>query len=356
MAHQDDLSPTLKTPRINKDLAQETTQVPATTDQALDATRKAPVVNRPTLPSSPANTSDHVPPVVAQPVAWWLQAPPPPEAPTTSPEATETPANEQTASEPFEAAAAPDDAATGPVPAVDLTADLASSNVDRYASSYEEYATNVFAAIPDAPVGADSEEPHAVLPPPDQPQIEQYHEVFAEPVIAEIPVSAPEIAEISADASLNPAAPAAVAPPPAWVQALQHADEVGLTEPAISAEPDFEENAMPQVQWEYCRVQLDSGSYTKSQNVGRYPYYVRVAVDYYGGEVPPTVTFSEDTDALDRPHKIWGQILGQLGLANWEMINIYTGTAKDYALVNVMAYFKRTVQPDRRVSEPKLTV
>ncbi len=108
------------------------------------------------------------------------------------------------------------------------------------------------------------------------------------------------------------------------------------------------------IQWEYCRVQVDSGMY--KQTVGRYPYFVRVSIDYYGEDTPPTENFGEDTDQMDRPNKVWGRVVGLLGLANWEMVNVYLGTAKDLSLINVMAYFKRPVQPGRKVNEPKVQI
>ena len=49
-----------------------------------------------------------------------------------------------------------------------------------------------------------------------------------------------------------------------------------------------------------------------------------------------------------------GEVVGLLGLANWEMVNVYLGTAKDLSLVNVMAYFKRPVQAGRSVGDPKI--
>jgi hypothetical protein len=113
---------------------------------------------------------------------------------------------------------------------------------------------------------------------------------------------------------------------------------------------------MADLQWEYCRVQLDSGMYSQKPAVGRYPYFVRIFIDYYGADVPPTATFGEDTDQIERPSKLWGRVVGQMGLANWEMINVYPGSNKDLSLVNVMAYFKRPVQPGRRVDEPKIVL
>lgn len=124
-----------------------------------------------------------------------------------------------------------------------------------------------------------------------------------------------------------------------------------------TADSDIEEDeAMTNVQWEYCRVQLDSGSYGQRQALGRLPYFVRITVDYYGTDVPPPTAFGEDTDQIERPNKLWGQVLGLLGMANWEMINLFTGPTKDLALVNMMAYFKRPVQPGRKVNEPRLTL
>ncbi len=113
---------------------------------------------------------------------------------------------------------------------------------------------------------------------------------------------------------------------------------------------------MANVQWEYCRVQLDSGSYGQKQTIGRLPYFVRITIDYYGADVVPPTAIGEDTDQIERPNRLWGQVLGLLGLANWEMVNLYTGPVKDLALVNVMAYFKRPVIAGRRVNEPRIAV
>ncbi len=113
---------------------------------------------------------------------------------------------------------------------------------------------------------------------------------------------------------------------------------------------------MTPVQWEFCRVQLDSGMYSQKPDVGRVPYFIRVSIDFYGADTPPTVTFGEDTDQIDRPGKVWGRVLGLLGMANWEMVGVHPGGAKDLSLVNVMAYFKRPVQAGRRVDEPKITL
>ncbi len=113
---------------------------------------------------------------------------------------------------------------------------------------------------------------------------------------------------------------------------------------------------MANTQWEYCRIQLDSGSYGQKQTIGRYPYFVRVTLDYYGADYVGTEVFGEDTDQIERPNKMWGQILGLMGMANWELVNVFTGPTKDLALVNVMAYMKRPVQPGRRVNEPKIVL
>jgi hypothetical protein len=162
-----------------------------------------------------------------------------------------------------------------------------------------------------------------------------------------------------------PAPPPPLAPTPAPPVRLPDRTPTPATPPPVRFAPPAphvavseteEEAAMANVQWEYCRVQLDSGSYGQRQALGRLPYFARITVDYYGTDVPPPTVFGEDTDQIERPNKLWGQVLGLLGMANWEMINLFTGPTKDLALVNMMAYFKRPVQPGRRVNEPRLTL
>jgi hypothetical protein len=108
-------------------------------------------------------------------------------------------------------------------------------------------------------------------------------------------------------------------------------------------------------QWEYCRAQLDAGQYSQRQT-DRMPYYVRVTVEYYGADAPQPLTFSEDTDQIDKPNRLWGRVLGQLGAAEWELVNVYLGGPKDFGILSAMAYFKRPVAPGRQVNEPRLTL
>jgi hypothetical protein len=184
------------------------------------------------------------------------------------------------------------------------------------------------------------------------------------------PAEYDEIVPLARGAAASPAVPPP-APAPAVLPSKSPPARLPTRTPDVGAPPPIrfappapqaldreteEEEAMANVQWEYCRVQLDSGTYGQRQALGRYPYFARITVDYYGTEVPPPTVFGEDTDQIDRPNKLWGQVLGLLGMANWEMVNLYTGPTKDLALVNMMAYFKRPVQPGRNVNEPRLTL
>ena len=115
---------------------------------------------------------------------------------------------------------------------------------------------------------------------------------------------------------------------------------------------EMEEEDTPVKMYEYCRVVLDSGQY--SQSLGRYPYFVRVALDYFGGQSTPSYKFNQDTDKVEGPDKTWGRMLGMLGAAGWEMVNITIGKAKDMSILEAMAYFKRPVEDGREVDQPKI--
>jgi hypothetical protein len=106
--------------------------------------------------------------------------------------------------------------------------------------------------------------------------------------------------------------------------------------------------------FEYCRLVLDSGRYGNSQ--GRYPYFVRVTVDYYGAQETPSYVFSQDTDKMEGPDKTWGRMLGLLGTAGWEMVSVTIGKAKDLSILEAMAYFKRPMQEGRAVDQPKVSL
>jgi hypothetical protein len=106
--------------------------------------------------------------------------------------------------------------------------------------------------------------------------------------------------------------------------------------------------------FEYCRVVIDSGQYSQTQ--GRYPYFVRVTLDYYGAHSTPSYKFNQDTDKMDGPDKSWGRMLGLLGAAGWEMINITIGKAKDLSILEAMAYFKRPVEEGREIDQPAISL
>jgi hypothetical protein len=128
-----------------------------------------------------------------------------------------------------------------------------------------------------------------------------------------------------------------------------------ISKPIIPTNENFleeEDEDMRDVKWEYCRMVLDSGRYPQQQNLGRYPYFVRVTIEYYGTADPINRKFSEDTDEMEGPERTWGRLLGLLGAAGWELINFNLGRAKDQGLFEAMAYFKRPVQEGRKVDEP----
>jgi hypothetical protein len=107
-------------------------------------------------------------------------------------------------------------------------------------------------------------------------------------------------------------------------------------------------------QWEYCRLQLDSGMYSQSQTAKRYPYYIRIQIEYFSAGEPISNSFSRDTDKMDEPNRVWGQAIGLLGAAGWEMLSINLGKIRDMTLLDATAYFKRPIEAGRRVDEPKV--
>jgi hypothetical protein len=59
----------------------------------------------------------------------------------------------------------------------------------------------------------------------------------------------------------------------------------------------------------------------------------------------------------------WKQVIGMLGLAGWEMVNIqhgdYAGRAAENSTLSwntVVAYFRRPVLPNRPITEPKISL
>ncbi len=106
--------------------------------------------------------------------------------------------------------------------------------------------------------------------------------------------------------------------------------------------------------FEYCRLVLDAGQY--SQTTGRYPYFVRVTVDYYGAQESPSYKFNQDTDKMEGPDKTWGRMLGLLGAAGWEMVNFTIGKVKDRSILDAVAYFKRPVEAGRAVDQPAISL
>ncbi len=107
-------------------------------------------------------------------------------------------------------------------------------------------------------------------------------------------------------------------------------------------------------QWEYSRLQLDAGSYGQSQTVKRYPYYIRIQIEYFGAGLPVTTSFNRDTDKIEEPNRVWGQTLGLLGMAGWEMVSVDLGKVRDMTLLEATAYFKRPVEPGRPVDQPRV--
>jgi len=106
--------------------------------------------------------------------------------------------------------------------------------------------------------------------------------------------------------------------------------------------------------WEYCRLQLDAGAYSKSQAVKQYPYYIRVQMEYFGATEPVSTSHMEDSDQMERPNTVWGRSLGLLGAAGWELVSVNLGKVKDNTLVDATAYFKRPVEAGRRTDEPRI--
>jgi hypothetical protein len=121
----------------------------------------------------------------------------------------------------------------------------------------------------------------------------------------------------------------------------------------IFFEDDLEEDDMAKT-YEYCRLALDSGRY--SQQAGRYPYFIRITLNYYGASVSPTSKFTQDTDEIEGPDKAWGRMLGQLGAAGWEMINLAIGKARDLSLLEATAYFKRPIEEGRAIDQPQVSL
>jgi len=107
-------------------------------------------------------------------------------------------------------------------------------------------------------------------------------------------------------------------------------------------------------QWEYCRLQLDAGSYSQSQTVKRFPYYIRIQIEYFGAGLPVMTSFNHDTDKIEEPNRVWGQALGLLGMSGWEMVSVDLGKVRDMTLLDATAYFKRVVEPGRPVDQPRV--
>lgn len=372
----DDNQPTVKVPRIVKHPDERIPE--SASDDVIDPTIPLEAVKPPaaTAPEhhanaaparddEPANTSGTWATPPAQPTIWWMQSQPvapPPEPPKPD---TPDPAVFEVSTRPL----------TEPPP--ELLKALG------FADAFGAHPTAVPAPPPppsaSAPSDWESPAPQpplpfiaeapatSVTPPTNAPEppvwMPSWHTPTPAPqppppVVAEPPTpppppiyEAPAPPRFTTPIEAPPPPPSVVTPPaqsmpPQWAQSFTQS----------TAESGEEDDDMAVHQWEYCRVQLDSGMYSQKQTVTRYPYFIRVTIDYYGGEVPPPQTFSEDTDQVDRPNRIWGQVLGALGLANWEMVNINLGTARDLSLVNIMAYFKRPVQEGRKVNEPRVSM
>lgn len=119
---------------------------------------------------------------------------------------------------------------------------------------------------------------------------------------------------------------------------------------------------MAEQHWEYCRLWLDGAKLHEKflggvKGVG-YNCYVDYA-DINGGKIHEQLTTYEQASDIDP----FFMAMARLGGLGWEVISVQhrdrsvTQAAEGGLLWNdVVAYFKRPVQPGRKVNEPRLNM
>ena len=192
------------------------------------------------------------------------------------------------------------------------------------------------------------------VPPADEPASVFTWKQTSMPHWADDPIPAPKHEEPTAAAAI----PAVLLREPLYEPLYEEhwatpALAVSPSAPLPLTDTDDEDEERSTVKsFEYCRLVLDSGQYSQIQ--GRYPYFVRVSLDYYGANTVPSYKFNQDTDKMEGPDKTWGQMIGLLGAAGWEMINLTIGKAKDLSILEAMAYFKRPIEEGRAIDQPEI--
>jgi hypothetical protein len=123
-------------------------------------------------------------------------------------------------------------------------------------------------------------------------------------------------------------------------------------------------------QWEYCQLILSSWYYDANER----KWFYNVGIRYFGAQggyytlaeydtVEPYKTIKKYKGWSYNP---WQYAIGLLGTGGWEMVSVQHGNfernigsgggGKGIVQDETVAYFKRPIQPGRRVDEPKLVL
>ena len=106
--------------------------------------------------------------------------------------------------------------------------------------------------------------------------------------------------------------------------------------------------------WEYCQLILFDSDVSRES--GRWELGIR----YMGGGSQMLSKIKGDL-GRDWAHNPWEQAIYQLGVGGWELVSVQhaniagdMGGGGDLSQGQIVAYFKRHIQPGRAISEPAL--
>jgi hypothetical protein len=116
-----------------------------------------------------------------------------------------------------------------------------------------------------------------------------------------------------------------------------------------------EDTYMVELQWEYCTLSLMELKFKKNL------IYCDLSVSYLGVSNEFHFLLSvmnikiESLKPKGWSYNPWNRAISLLGVGGWELVNIQHGSAPSVInMSNAVAYFKRPIQPGRRVDEPKI--
>ena len=107
-------------------------------------------------------------------------------------------------------------------------------------------------------------------------------------------------------------------------------------------------------QWEFCR--LEYGGWEEKH--GQYKYELVVRYLYYGESGRQLASMDRDGKVMS--YDPFYTAIGYLGSYGWELINVQHGLHNPYTYLSninwssIAAYFRRPIQPGRRIDEPTL--